>query len=220
MNESEEQLSVAAVEKQIAALENGSHAAVFSTGLAACYAITKLLRPGDHVVISEDIYGGAYHLLNCVLAQHKVKFTYVNTTNIKDVEKAIYRRTKLIWLENPSNPLLRLADIQAISNLAQENKTAIVVDNSLVTGFFQKPLDLGADIVLYSSVKNLSGRTDIVGGAIVTNRLDLFEKLQEPHHSFADWAQAIDCFGILKGVRSISKRLPEQEKASRKLPNF
>jgi cystathionine beta-lyase/cystathionine gamma-synthase len=209
-----------ALEKNIAALEGGSYALVFSSGLAACCAITKLLHPGDHLLVSEDIYGSAYHLIGSILASYKVSVSYVDTANIEEVKKAIRKNTKLLWLESPSNPLLLLADIKELADLAQQHKIITVVDNTLATPCSQKPLSLGADIVLHNSVKYLSGRTDIIAGAIVTNRQHLFERLQSHRHAFSDSVEPIDCFGILKGLRTIADRVKQQEKSAKKIAIF
>jgi len=209
-----------ALEKNIAALEGGRHALVFSSGLAATCAITKLLQPGDHVLVSEDIYGGAYHLIGSILAHYKVSVSYVDTANIEEVKNAIRKNTKLLWLESPSNPFLILADIKGLADLAQQHKIISVVDNTVATPCSQKPLALGADIVLHNSVKYLSGRTDIITGAIATNSQDLLEQLQAHHHAFSDTVESIDCFGILKGLRTIADRVKQQEKNAKKIANF
>jgi cystathionine gamma-lyase len=209
-----------ALEKNIACLENGRYALAFSSGLATCCALTKLLRPGDHILVGEDIYGGAYHLIENILSQYEINVSYINTSNSAEVEKAIRKNTKMLWLESPSNPLLRVADVEALAALAKKHKIITVVDNTSATPCFQKPLALGADIVVHSSAKYLSGRTDIVAGAVATNRLDLFEELQSHRQALADTIEPIDCFCILKGMRNLSDRMCRQEKSAKKIANF
>ena len=140
----EQDPSLMALEKQFCSLENGQYALVFSSGLAACYAVTKLLRPGDHILVSEEIYGGAYHLIEGPLAPYKVKIKYIDTINIAQVEKALHRRTKMIWLESPSSLLLKVPDFAALNKISKEKKIVTVVDNSSTSPCSQKPLELGS----------------------------------------------------------------------------
>lgn len=208
------------LEKNTATLENGRYALAFSSGLAACCAISRLLRCGDHILIADDLYGGSYYLIEGIVSNYGVSVTYVDTSDLVAIKNAIKPNTKLLWLESPSNPLLRLADLEATSRLAKKHKIITVVDNTLATPCLQKPLAFGADIVVHSSIKYLSGRTDIIAGAVVTNRLDLFKELQAHRNAFADAVEPTDCFAILKGMRTLSARAQQQEKSAKKVANF
>ncbi len=179
-----------------------------------------MLRQGEHLLAGEDVYGGAHYLFAGGNSSRQVEVSYVNTCDFSSVEQAINKRTKLLWLESPSNPLLRLADIVALTRLAKKHKVITVVDNTFATPCFQKPLDLGADIVLHSSSKYLSGDSDIIGGAIITNRSDLFKDLAFQRHVSGNIPEPYDCFRIMKGIKTLTVRMQKHEENAKKVANF
>src|SRR5438105_5026398 len=165
----------AALEQCIAALEGGSHGLAFASGMAAEATIMQLLKPGDHTLAVDDLYGGTYRLFRRVLEPMGLSFSFVDGSNPKAVEQALTDRTRLVWLESPTNPLLKLVDIQAISSLAHTRQALVVVDKTFMSPYFQRPLSLGADIVVHSATKYLGGHSDLVGGTVVVSSADLLE---------------------------------------------
>ena len=162
----------------LAALEGGSHALAFASGSAASAALLETLAPGAHVVVSDDVYGGTYRLMQRVVAPRGITFTRVDLADLAAARAAIQPSTKLIWVETPTNPLLKLADISALAALAHGHGLLLVVDNTFATPVIQQPLRLGADAVVHSTTKYLNGHSDVVGGAIITQRAELAERLR------------------------------------------
>src|SRR3989338_6419677 len=169
-----------ALEKKLAALEDAKFALVFSSGLAAETVIcATLMKSGDHVLAFDDLYGGTRRLFNKVFSQNfNVEFSYVDAKNIDEVKSNIRENTKIIWLESPTNPLLKLCDIREISDIAKKRNIIVVVDNTFMSPYFQKPLNLGADIVVHSTTKYLNGHSDSIGGAIMLSDKGIYEKLK------------------------------------------
>jgi cystathionine beta-lyase/cystathionine gamma-synthase len=167
----------AALETCIAALEGGAHGLAFASGMAAEAAVMQLLKPGDHTVAVDDLYGGSYRLFRRVLEPMGLSFSFVDGSDTTAVEKSLTDRTRIVWVESPTNPLLKLVDIEAVSKLAHARQALLVVDNTFMSPYFQRPLSLGADIVVHSATKYLGGHSDVIGGTLVVNRDDLFERL-------------------------------------------
>ncbi len=171
-----------ALEQCLASLEGGQYGLCFASGCAATDAVMHLLAAGDHVVVGDDVYGGTYRLFEQVLRNYDLDFSYVDATSVKAVKSAIKPNTKMVWIETPTNPLLQLADIQALCQLAKEqsvgHKILAVVDNTFASPYLQTPLALGADIVVHSTTKYLGGHSDVIGGAVVTNNQKINEKLR------------------------------------------
>jgi len=163
----------AALEENIAALEGGVACSATATGMAAVTAVLFLLQSGDHVVAGDDIYGGTYRLFDQVLSKMGIDFSFVNMRDLKQVEKAITKKTKMVWIETPSNPLLNIVDLEGTMNIAKKNKALSVVDNTFLSPYFQKPFEFGADIVIHSTTKYLNGHSDVVGGAVIYNDKEL-----------------------------------------------
>lgn len=201
-----------ALEQCIAELENAKYGLASASGLAACSTVINLLSSGDHVVCGEDVYGGVYRLFERVYKRYNIEFTYVNARDLKAVEAAIKPNTKLVWLESPTNPLLRLADLKAIGEITKARKLIFVVDNTFATPFFQRPLELGADIVVHSTTKYISGHSDVIGGAIVTSNDELFEELKFHQNAVGGVPGPFDCFLILRGAKTLAVRLREHER--------
>ena len=209
-----------ALESCLAALENGKYGLAFSSGLGATNTVMNLLSQGDHVVVGEDVYGGTYRIFDKVFRRYGIDFTFVDSTDIKNAEKAVRANTKMIWLETPTNPLLRLADIDAHVKLAREKKLISVVDNTFASPFFQRPLEMGIDVVVYSTTKYLGGHSDVVGGAIITSRDDLYETLKFHQNAVGAVPGPFDSWLVLRGVKTLAVRMREHQKNAMVIAEF
>ena len=161
----------------LAALENGTHAFAFSSGLAATDAVIRTLQPGDHVLCSYDVYGGTFRLFERTLKNQNIEFSFVDLTDLDVLEEAVRPSTRYIWIESPTNPLLKIADIRTLASFAASHSIKLAVDNTFATPVFQRPLDLGADVVMHSVTKYLNGHSDVIGGAVITNDEELAEQI-------------------------------------------
>jgi cystathionine beta-lyase/cystathionine gamma-synthase len=196
-----------ALEQCLAALEDGPYALAFASGMAATDAVIRLLRPGDHVVAGNDVYGGTYRLFQRIWADFGLRFSFVDTADPDVVARALEPATRLVWLETPTNPLLRLADIAAISTLAHEREALVVVDNTFATPYAQRPLTLGADIVVHSTTKYLGGHSDVVGGAVMLRDRGLYERLTYLENATGGVPGPLDCFLVLRGIKTLPVRM-------------
>ncbi|MDQ3100663.1 MAG: cystathionine gamma-synthase [Bacteroidota bacterium] len=196
-----------ALQNALAALENGDHGLCFSSGMASIDAVIKLLDPGDEVISTNDLYGGSYRLFTKIFARYGVKFHFVDMGDVANVEKVISRKTKLIWAETPTNPLLRILDIAALANVTRSNNCLLAVDNTFATPYLQTPLDLGADIVMHSVTKYLGGHSDVVMGALIVKDDDLAERLAFIQNSTGGTPGPQDCFLVLRGLKTLHLRM-------------
>ena len=188
-----------ALERRLTELEGAKYGLAFASGLAAETTLAlALLKNGDHVIVFEDLYGGTRRLFDRTLANFGLEFSYVNATKAENVESAIKCNTKLIWLETPTNPLLKLCDIAAISKIAKEHNLITAVDNTFASPYLQNPLNLGADIVVHSTTKYLGGHSDVVGGAILLSNDDLYAKLKFNQNAIGAVPSPFDCFLVLR----------------------
>ncbi len=204
-----------ALEASLAAVEGGKHGLAFASGLAATNAVLQaLLSAGDHVVASQDLYGGCYRLFTKVFAKFGVKFSLVDSTDPVQVAGAITRETKLLWLETPSNPLLKITDIQACARLGRVAGIPVLVDNTFATPFFQRPLELGADIVLHSTTKYIGGHCDVIGGALIVNDAGLYERLKFIQNATGAVPGPQDCFLLLRGLKTLSLRVEKHARSA------
>ena len=211
----------AVLEKNLAALEDGKFGLAFSSGCAAVNTVLNLLKSGDHVVSCRDLYGGSYRLFTQVYEKYGVQFTFVTTSDLPQIEKAIKPNTKLLWLETPSNPLLKITDISAAVKIAHSHKGIIVaVDNTFASPYLQQPLNLGADIVVHSTTKYLGGHSDLVGGCIITNNKDIYEQLKFYQNSVGAVPGALDCFLVLRGTKTLAVRMERHCENGRAIANF
>jgi cystathionine gamma-synthase/cystathionine gamma-lyase len=201
-----------ALEECLAALESGKYGLCFSSGLGATNTVMNLLSSGDHVVVGEDVYGGTYRIFDKVYKRYGVEFTFVDSTDVRNTEKAIKPNTKMIWLETPTNPLLRLADLEAHVSLARAKKLISVVDNTFASPYFQRPLELGVDVVVHSTTKYLGGHSDVVGGAVITSRDDLYETLKFHQNAVGATPGPMDCWLVLRGLKTLAVRCREHQK--------
>jgi cystathionine beta-lyase/cystathionine gamma-synthase len=196
-----------ALETALAGLEDAKHGLAFASGLAAESTVALMLSAGDHVICGDDVYGGTFRLFDKVYKRHGIEFDYVDTSNTAAVEAAIKPNTKLIWIETPTNPLLKLADIAAISAAAKAHGVLTLVDNTFATPYFQRPLDLGADITLYSTTKYLGGHSDVVGGALITNNTELYQKLKFLQNAAGGVPGPFDSWLVLRGIKTLAVRM-------------
>ena len=210
----------AAWERCVASLEGGTHGFAFASGLASLDAILKLLSNGDHVISGENIYGGSHRLMQQVYARLGLDFTFVDMRDIRNVEKALTPATRIIYCETPTNPMMNLADLAAVGDLAQAHGIVYVVDNTFATPFFQQPLALGADIVLHSTTKYLNGHSDMVGGMLVTSRDDLAERLGFLQNSAGGVPGPMDCWLALRGVKTLPLRMRRHDENGRAIAEW
>ncbi len=201
-----------ALEECLASLEGARYGLAAASGLAAVSIVLDLLSAGDHVVVGEDVYGGVYRLFERVLRKFNLNFSYVDASNLESLENAITPQTKLVWIESPTNPLLKLADVRAISNICQRRRIRLCVDNTFATPYFQRPIELGADIVVHSTTKYLSGHSDIIGGAVICDDEELFSELKFFQNASGAVPGPFDCFLALRGLKTLALRLREHER--------
>lgn len=196
-----------ALEDALAIIENGKHALAFSSGVAATDAVIKLLQPGDEVIAANDLYGGTYRLFTKVFEKFGIKFLYIDMTDAGNINKYINSNTKLIWTETPTNPLMNIFDIAAITTIAKKNKILVAVDNTFASPYLQNPLDLGADIVMHSVTKYLGGHSDVIQGSLMMNDDALREKLYFIQKSCGAVPGPMDCFLVLRGIKTLHVRM-------------
>ena len=196
-----------ALQKSIAALENGKFGLCFSSGMGATDAVIKLLSPGDEVITSNDLYGGSYRMFRKVFEKFGIKFHFIDLTNSENIHPYLNKNTKLMWLETPSNPLMRIIDIQACTMIAKKNKVIVAVDNTFASPYLQNPLDLGADIVMHSVTKYLGGHSDVVMGALVVNDEKLYQDLAFITNSCGAVPGPQDSFLVLRGIKTLHLRM-------------
>ena len=205
------------LEHCLASLENARYGLCFSSGMAAADCTLKLLSAGDHVVASDDVYGGTYRLFEKVLRRYGLTFSWVDASSIANVAAAIGPTTRMIWAETPTNPLLKLVDLPALAELARDRKLILAVDNTFASPYLQNPLDLGADVVVHSTTKYIGGHSDVVGGFIATNREDLFADLKFHQNATGAVPSPFDSFLVLRGVKTLAVRMREHEKNARRV---
>ncbi len=198
-----------ALEACLATLEAGQFGLAFASGMAATDAVLRLFAPGDHILAGNDVYGGTFRLFERVLRNYGLDFSYMDTADLERVKAALLPNTRLIWLETPSNPLLRVSDIAAIVELARQHQSSpyVVADNTFATPFLQRPLELGADLVVHSTTKYLGGHSDVIGGAVVGRDPSLREKLAFLQNAVGAVPGTLDCFLVLRGIKTLPVRM-------------
>ena len=196
-----------ALEANLAALEGARFGLCFSSGMAATSTVIEALSAGDHVVSCNDLYGGTYRVFTKVFTRFGLEFDFVDASDLSAVEKAIKKNTKLIWIETPSNPMLKLTDIRRVCELAHAKGVKVAVDNTFATPALQRPLSLGADLVVHSTTKYLGGHSDVVGGCVVTDDAELHEKLKFLHNAVGAIPGPMDCFLLLRGTKTLPIRM-------------
>jgi cystathionine beta-lyase/cystathionine gamma-synthase len=201
-----------ALDKCLASLEEGQYGLSFASGLAAEHAIFTILKPGDHVIVPEDMYGGTYRLIKEFLEPIKINFTFTDFTDLKAISNAFLPSTKMVWIETPTNPTLKIFDIKEISLLSRKKNAITVVDNTFASPYFQKPLLLGADIVVHSTTKYINGHSDIIGGAVILNDEELYKKVLLAQKSIGAVPSPFDSWLILRGLKTLAIRMQQHEK--------
>jgi cystathionine beta-lyase/cystathionine gamma-synthase len=196
-----------ALQRSMAALEDGRYALAFSSGMAAIDTLLRLLNPGDHVICGDDVYGGTFRLFDKILARYGLLFDFVNTGDPAEIKAAVRPSTRLIWLETPTNPLLRLTDIAAVADIAHEAGAWLGVDNTFASPALQQPLKLGADFVIHSTTKYIGGHSDVVGGVTVLNDTAAYEQLKFLQNAIGAVPGPMDCFLTLRGIKTLSLRM-------------
>lgn len=195
------------VQEVVASLENARHGLAFASGMAAEATVMNLLKAGDHVVAGDDLYGGTYRLFTGVLEKYGLEATYVDTTEPDRVAAAMRSNTRMVWIESPTNPLLKIVDIQGVAQVAHERNAMLVVDNTFATPYFQQPLSLGADIVVHSATKYLGGHSDLIMGMLVTSNDQLHDVLKFHQNAVGGTPGAFDCWLLLRGLKTLSLRM-------------
>ena len=196
-----------ALENSLASIENGNFGLAFASGLASIDAIMKLLEPGDEVISTNDLYGGTFRLFSSVFKKFGIKFHFVGMENVENIEKCINDNTKIIWVESPTNPMLNIIDIKKCAELSCKNDIILVVDNTFATPYLQKPLDLGADIVMHSATKYLGGHSDVVMGALIVKNKELADKLYYIQNASGAICGPMDSFLVLRGIKTLHVRM-------------
>jgi len=209
-----------ALEKNIASLEEGEYGLAFSSGMAAISTVIQILNAGDHVICCDDVYSGTFRVFKKVFKRHNLEFDFIDLTNTQTLENHIKDNTKVIWLESPSNPLLKITDIESITRIAKNKNILTVIDNTFATPFFQKPLNLGVDIVVHSTTKYLNGHSDIIGGAVVTNDRELYDKVLFIQNAAGSVPGPFDCFLVLRGIKTLAIRMERHAENAMKIAQF
>jgi len=209
-----------ALQKNIAALENAKHGLCFSSGMGAIDCVIKLLKPGDEVISTNDLYGGSYRIFTKIFEQYGIKFHFVPMTDIAAAKEAVNKNTKLFWVETPTNPMLNVIDIAAYAALAKKNNILLAVDNTFATPYLQTPMDLGADIVMHSVTKYLSGHSDVVMGALCVNDDALAQRLAFIQNSCGAVPGPQDCFLVLRGIKTLHLRMKQHCANGEVIANF
>lgn len=200
-----------AYEECVASLENGKYALAFASGLATTDTLLHTLKAGDHVICADDVYGGTFRLFDKVLTRFKLEFTFMDLSDLHAVEKAIKPNTRLLWIESPTNPTLKIFDIAALTKLARSKNVLSVVDNTFMSPYFQKPLDLGADAVIHSITKYMNGHSDVVGGVFVTSNTEMYEQMKFLQNAVGAVPAPMDCFLVMRGLKTLHVRMKQHQ---------
>lgn len=209
-----------ALEKNLAAIENGKFAACFGSGLAAIDCLIKMFQPGDEIISTNDLYGGSYRLFKTIFEKYGIKFHFVSMQDTSAIEKHVNKKTKLIWVETPTNPMMNIIDIEACAKIAKANNILLAVDNTFATPFLQTPLDLGADIVMHSATKYLGGHSDVVMGALICNDEIIAKEIYRIQNSSGAVCGPQDAFLVLRGIKTLHIRMQRHCENGEKIANF
>ena len=209
-----------ALEDSLASIENGARGLAFGSGLAAIDCVLKLLNPGDEIIAVDDLYGGSYRMFTRLFEKYQLKFHFVNLENPENILPLINDKTKLIWLETPTNPLMKLVDIQKIADLIKEKDILLAVDNTFATPYIQTPLDLGADIVMHSATKYLGGHSDVIAGALIAKTAELGEKLHFIQFASGGILGPHDSYLVLRGIKTLALRVQRHSENGQKIAEY
>jgi cystathionine beta-lyase/cystathionine gamma-synthase len=213
-------LTRSALEKNIAVLEKGKTGIAFSSGIAAIHAIMGLIKSGDHVIVTDSVYGGTYRLFELIMTQYGIEFSWVDTRNIDNLKNAIKSNSKLVYIETPTNPMLTLTDLREVALICKENNLLSIVDNTFMSPFFQNPIEYGIDIVVHSSTKYLNGHSDIIGGIIITNDEQTENKLRYTQNSLGAVPSPFDCWLTLRSTKTLAVRMERHEFNAKQIASF
>ncbi|MEW6702887.1 MAG: cystathionine gamma-synthase [Bacteroidota bacterium] len=209
-----------ALETNIATLEKGRYGIAFSSGMSAVQAILGLVKSGDHLVVSDNVYGGTYRLMELIMKEYGLQFSWVDTSDIKNIEDALRPETKIVYIETPTNPMLNLTDLEAASEICKKNNLISIVDNTFMTPYFQKPLELGIDIVLHSTTKYLNGHCDVVGGMLITNDEKIHERLRYLQNAIGAVPSPFDCWLTLRATKTLALRMKQHNENAMKIAEY
>jgi cystathionine beta-lyase len=209
-----------ALEQNIAALENCKYGACFGSGLAAIDCVIKMLNPGDEVISTSDLYGGSYRLFTTIFEKYGIKFHFVGMSNTSEIEAKINTKTKLIWVETPTNPMMNIIDIEAVAQLTKGNEIMLAVDNTFATPYLQTPIDLGADIIMHSATKYLGGHSDVVMGVLTTNDDAIAKEMHRIQNSSGAVTGPMDSFLVLRGIKTLHLRMQRHCENGEKVAHF
>jgi cystathionine gamma-lyase len=205
-------LTRAALEKNIAILEKGKYGIAFASGLAAAHALLSLVKAGDHLIVSRNVYGGTYRLFELIMKDYGLNFSWVDSTDLKNIENAIQQNTKIVFVETPTNPMLDLTDLAGVAEICKKNNLISIVDNTFMSPYFQNPLMFGCDIVFHSSTKYLNGHSDVIGGIVVTNNEKIYERLKYVQNAAGGIPSPFDCWLVLRSTKTLAVRMERHEK--------
>ncbi|MFT5155914.1 MAG: cystathionine gamma-lyase [Bacteroidia bacterium] len=208
------------LQDNMAALENGKHGLCFSSGMAAIDAVVKLLKPNDEVIASNDLYGGTYRIFTKIFAAYGIKFHFVDMSSLSNIESALNENTKMIWVETPTNPLLKIVDIEGVAAIAKKHSTVLCVDNTFATPYLQTPMDLGADLVMHSATKYINGHSDVVMGVLICNNDALHDRLKFIQNSCGATPGPQDCFLVLRGIKTLHVRMQRHCENGEKIARY
>ena len=209
-----------ALEKNIAALEKGKYGIAFASGLAATHALMGLLKAGDHVIVSNNVYGGTYRLFELIMKDFGINFSWVNTSDLSNIEKAITTNTKMVFLETPTNPMLNLTDLESAAKICKKNNLISVVDNTFMSPYFQNPFTLGCDIVLHSQTKYINGHSDVISGILITSDDKIHERLRYIQNAAGGVPSPFDCWLILRSTKTLAVRMERHNKNAIEIANY
>lgn len=209
-----------ALEKNIATLERGKYGIAFSSGMSAVQAILGLVKSGDHMVVSDNVYGGTYRLMELIMKDYGLQFSWVDTSDKKNIEDALRPNTKIVYIETPTNPMLNLTDLKAATEICKKNNLISIVDNTFMTPYFQNPLELGIDIVLHSTTKYLNGHCDVVGGILITKDEKLHERLRYLQNAIGAIPSPFDCWLTLRATKTLALRMKQHNKNAIKIAEY
>lgn len=209
-----------ALEQNIAAIENGKYGACFGSGLAAIDCVIKMLNPGDEVISTNDLYGGSYRIFTTIFQKYGIKFHFVNMQNPEEVRNLVNSKTRMIWVETPTNPMMNIVDIEAMSKIAKSSGAWVCVDNTFATPYLQTPLDLGADIVMHSVTKYLGGHSDVIMGALVTSNDEIAKEMYRIQNSSGAVTGPMDSFLVLRGIKTLHLRIQRHCENGEKVANY
>jgi cystathionine beta-lyase/cystathionine gamma-synthase len=208
------------LEANIAVLEKGKHGIAFSSGLAATQALMSLVKAGDHIVVSNNVYGGTYRLFELIMKDYGLEFSWVDTSDTANIEKAIKNNTKLVYIETPTNPMLNLTDLSSVAAICKKNNLLSIVDNTFMSPYFQNPLTFGCDIVLHSSTKYINGHSDVIGGIIVTSNEKVHDRIRYIQNAIGAVPSPFDCWLILRSTKTLAIRMERHNRNAIELAKY